>query len=73
MLVPKENAQEYTCPNCGGHFRASGLVCLVIHPPGSCCHYGDVDRMTGKNARLHDPRGLDGVRGPQQPWYVPTP
>lgn len=69
-MIPSSTpvAREYTCPNCGGCFRSTGEVCLVIHPPGTCCHYGDIDLVTGKNARLHDPSGQGGVRGPSQKW-----
>ena len=65
---PTEQEQEYTCPNCGGRFRPTGLSCCVLHAPGTCCHYGDIDCSTGKNARLNDPRGLGGVRGPNERW-----
>ena len=30
----------YSCPVCGGVYTMSNpaLRCLVLHPPGSCCH-----------------------------------
>ena len=65
---PTEREREYVCPNCKGCFRATGLVCLVAHPPGTCCHYGDIDVSTGRNARLFDPSGQGGTRGPNQRW-----
>ena len=38
------------------------------HAPETCCHYGDIDLVTGKNARLHDPKGRDGTRGHKEAW-----
>jgi hypothetical protein len=34
---------EYTCARCGKRYRSgySILGCLVAHPPGACCHYGE--------------------------------
>ena len=33
------------CPRCKKYFSAQTgrmrISCAVLHPPGSCCHYGD--------------------------------
>lgn len=31
----------YWCPKCYKWFRKNNLNCLVLHPEGQCCHYGD--------------------------------
>ena len=68
MIYP-ETDQTYTCANCGGTFIHQGYICLVAHRPGSCCHYGDNDALSGKNARLHDPLGKGGVRQKAEKWF----
>lgn len=67
MIAPQRN-QVYLCPNCGGTFRPTGEECLVIHPQGTCCHYGDVDVSTGRNARVYDPKMKGGTRKPGEVW-----
>ena len=35
---------RYKCPVCGKTFTRRdppSLTCLVIHPEGTCCHYGE--------------------------------
>jgi hypothetical protein len=69
MTRPARTPGEvYTCENCGGRFRFNGQVCLVRHFPGECCHYGDTDLLTGRNARAYDPKAQDGVRKPGERW-----
>lgn len=40
----------YICHNCGITYTMGGISCLVNHPPGTCCHYGDkpfLNKTTG--------------------------
>lgn len=41
-LSPLKNS-FYRCPACNGWFEKGigRMKCLVNHPPGHCCHYGD--------------------------------
>lgn len=38
---PKPGETTYICRGCGGRFIPSNISCLVQHPPGTCCHYGE--------------------------------
>ena len=49
------------CPGCGGWFiyNEHGMSCLVLHAPGTCCHYGETQvsapaGVTAEGARLSD-------------------
>lgn len=33
--------QPYYCPRCRAWFVPGNMSCLVAHPPGTCCHYGE--------------------------------
>lgn len=44
MIQQESRIERYTCDKCGETFERvfpRTLVCLVIHPPNTCCHYGD--------------------------------
>jgi hypothetical protein len=47
MLPIDTGSLEYVCPICGKRFRTGpgGTIvsCAVIHPPGTCCHYGQTE------------------------------
>lgn len=32
----------YWCKTCDKWFHRGSLTCLVNHPEGQCCHYGDI-------------------------------
>lgn len=38
---PTDDERKYQCPGCGGWFIPGMMSCLVIHPPGTCCHKYD--------------------------------
>lgn len=43
-IPPVERVERYTCDNCGETFERTfprKIQCLVNHPFGQCCHYGD--------------------------------
>ena len=44
-LIPlvSEKESAYCCGGCDAWFLKSGIPssCLVNHPPGTCCHYGE--------------------------------
>ena len=35
---PTHKESQYRCPSCGGYYYRGSTVCLVLHPPGTCCH-----------------------------------
>ena len=48
MIIPQCEEiliHAYRCPICGRHYLGQtgnvGVSCLVNHPPGDCCHYGE--------------------------------
>jgi len=48
MIIPEQNRtiiSIYRCPICEGVFQEQTskvrISCLVNHPPGSCCHFGE--------------------------------
>ena len=47
MQIFGEQNPIVTCPICGGTYRMGNINCLVAHPPGSCCHYGDEELSDG--------------------------
>lgn len=42
--LPAER-EPVKCPGCGKWFISPrvGMSCLVLHPPGTCCHYGETE------------------------------
>lgn len=43
---PATKREPEQCPGCKGWFVvASGprVSCCVLHPPGSCCHVGEIE------------------------------
>ena len=43
-ILPENRTERYHCDTCGETFERvypRRITCLVIHPPGGCCHYGD--------------------------------
>lgn len=43
-ILQEQRTERYTCNICKQTFERTfprSIVCLVIHPPGTCCHYGD--------------------------------
>lgn len=44
------NPTAYTCLKCGKTFAGKNLKtsCAVLHPPGDCCHYGEIEILEGK-------------------------
>lgn len=55
---PKVEERSYTCPGCGGRFFPLGFSCCVLHPPGTCCHYGE---------------RREGDKYPTRVWIAVTP
>ncbi len=43
---------HYYCPNCKATYAVPRVTvsCLVLHQPGSCCHYGE-RRIDGDDLR----------------------
>lgn len=39
---PTREETAYYCPNCKQWYIPTGINCLVLHPPGSCCHKYDI-------------------------------
>ena len=39
------------CPGCGRWFQYGYINCLVLHPPGTCCHLGDTEVSAPKGPR----------------------
>src|SRR5205809_7870097 len=35
---PTKQESAYFCPNCQAWYTRATMHCLVIHPPGTCCH-----------------------------------
>jgi len=47
MIFPADEKVLYTifhCPVCDGTYleQKTGMSCLVLHGPGSCCHHADI-------------------------------
>ena len=42
QIFPKQNP-IVTCPICKKTFRLGNVNCCVLHAPGTCCHYGDIE------------------------------
>lgn len=43
-ILQEHRTERYTCNICKQTFERvfpRVLACVVIHPPGTCCHYGD--------------------------------
>lgn len=38
---PTQEDLVYKCPKCEQWFIQGHERCLVLHAPGTCCHYGD--------------------------------
>lgn len=44
MILQEHRTERYTCNICKQTFERvfpRCIMCMVIHPPGTCCHYGD--------------------------------
>jgi hypothetical protein len=44
MIAQAISVERYTCPVCHDTYERQNpktIQCLVIHSPGSCCHYGE--------------------------------
>lgn len=41
---PTQEESKYQCPKCKGIYvrHKNNIGCLVNHPPGTCCHYGEI-------------------------------
>ena len=62
---PHIQSQEYTCQGCGRRFRKTGLSCCVLHPPGTCCHYGEISLPSGQRI---GPSGQAFTEYEPPPW-----
>ena len=58
MIIPKRERdciRVIYCPVCRGHYwikNDGSIACLVYHPRGSCCHYGDREISAGLLSRI---------------------
>ncbi len=61
MIFPQ--AEDFSisiifCPICKKHYRANSvnknMSCLVMHGPGSCCHYNDLEISEEKVKQLEE-------------------
>lgn len=45
--LPEGLDEPFQCPGCKKWFRRNpereGVSCAVLHGPGSCCHYSDIE------------------------------
>lgn len=67
-------ASSYVCKTCGIQFKASTYTafaphCLVLHPAGTCCHYGEekdvIDQRNSRSERSQANQGSpSGVSDP---------
>lgn len=55
----QEEVGPYTCRGCGGSFYRSNVSCCVAHPPGTCCHFGEVP--AGERRAMADKRHAANV------------
>ncbi len=46
---PTEKETKYYCPNCNQWFIPGDTSCLILHPPGSCCHHFEKSVTPPKN------------------------
>ena len=60
MIIHERNEvlyQIYRCPKCNDVYKAqTGAIrisCAVMHPPGSCCHYGEVSVTDEQLSAIH--------------------
>jgi len=52
-LIDGKWATVYYCPNCKANYGVPLIArrCLVYHPPGDCCHQGEVKLPEEKPSR----------------------
>jgi len=53
----------FKCPVCGELFRNNpfmvGMLCCVMHSPGSCCHYSDIKVTNGQLTSIKELFNID--------------
>lgn len=60
MYFPPEKPQApEKCPGCGKWYVTDGssrsrVSCCVVHAPGTCCHYGEIE-VTAEGVPVHPP------------------
>ena len=60
-VIPQEDVvllYIYRCPICNGLYSGQPgpwkISCLVMHPPGSCCHYEERELKRGQIRKIEN-------------------
>jgi hypothetical protein len=62
---PRREESAYNCRGCNEWYIPGGVSCLVSHPPGTCCHYGETSILPP--AKVREKKHADEVPSSGRP------